>query len=337
MDLTTTYLGLQLANPLIASASPLSHTLDGVRRLADAGVGAVVLHSLFQEEIEVEAERYARLTWAGSERFAESLTYFPEAPRTDAVARDYLSLLERASSVVDIPVIASLNGTTASGWTAYARAMADAGAAAIELNTYHLPADPSVWGGDVEERYVEIVDLVKATVALPVAVKLSSYLSSPANMALRLADAGADGLVLFNRFFQPDIDPEGLAVVPGVDLSSPAEGRVPRTWIALLRRQVRVDLAGTTGVEGPDDLVKYLLAGADVVMSASALLRHGPDHAQVLLAGLAAWMAQRGLRRLGELRGMFAVPPDVDATVHERASYVAALRAANAGGGDRQW
>jgi dihydroorotate dehydrogenase (fumarate) len=332
MDLTTSYLGLALDNPLVASASPLSHTLEGVRRLANAGVGAVVLHSLFEEEVEVEAERYARLVEAGSESFAESLTYFPEASGTDGWPRRYLSLLERASSALEIPVIASLNGTTPGGWTAYARAMADAGAAAIELNIYELPADPAMSGHDVEERHVEIVALVKSAVPLPVAVKLSPYLSSPANMARRLEEAGADGLVLFNRFLQPDIDPESLGVVPGLGLSSPAEARPARTWIALLRRQVAMDLAGSTGVEGPVDVVKYLLAGADVVMSTSALLRHGPEHAQVLLGGLAAWMARKGFKQLDDMRGILAVPPWVDATAHERASYVAALRAANFSG-----
>jgi len=330
MDLTTTYLGLQLANPLVASASPMSHTVEGVRRLAGAGVGSVVLHSLFEEEIEAEAERDARLAEAGTERFAESLTYFPDFPGADVAPRHYLDLLERARSAVEIPVMGSLNGTTPGGWARYARQMQDAGAAAIELNTYQVPADPGISAHDVEERLVETVALVKSTVSVPVAVKLSPYLSSPANLARRVEEAGADGLVLFNRFLQPDIDTEVLGVVPGIGLSSPTEGRLALTWIALLRRQLRADLAGTTGVETPDDLVKYLLAGADVVMSTSALLRHGPEHASVLLGGLADWMVRRGFKELGEMRGMLAVPPGVDATTHERASYVTALRTANA-------
>jgi dihydroorotate dehydrogenase (fumarate) len=330
MDLTTTYLGLQLGNPLVASASPISHTVDGVRRLADAGVAAVVLYSLFEEEIEAEAERYARLAEAGTERFAESLSYFPQLPGADIAPRYYLSLLERARSSLDIPVIGSLNGTTPSGWARYARQMQEAGAAAIELNTYLLAADAATEGRDVEDRLIEIVALVKATVEVPVAVKLSPFWSSPANLARRVAEAGADGLVLFNRFLQPDIDLEGPKVVPGISLSTSTEARLSRTWIALLRRQLHVDLAGTTGVEGPEDLIKYLLAGADVVMTTSALLRHGPEHASVLLAGLRQWMARRGYERLDELRGLLAVPAGVDATAHERASYVAALRAANA-------
>jgi len=337
MDLTTRYLGLSLANPLVAAASPLSHTVDGVRRLADAGVGAVVLHSLFEEEVVAEAERHARLAEAGSESFAESLTYFPELPDAGTGPLAYLSLLERAASSVAIPVIGSLNGTTPGGWTRYARQMQDAGAAAIELNPYQLPADPAVSAQDVEARMVDVVGLVTSSVRVPVAVKLSPYLSSPANVASRLEQAGAGGLVLFNRFLQPDIDPHRLRVVTGLSLSSPEEARLPRTWIALLRRQVGVDLAGSTGVEDAADVVAYLLAGADVVMSASALLRHGPGHAGVLLAGLERWMAGRGFSRVGELRGMLAVAPDVDATAYERAGYVAALRAANATGGGTTW
>jgi dihydroorotate dehydrogenase (fumarate) len=336
MDLTTTYLGLKLANPLVASASPLSYTVEGVRRLADAGVGAVVLYSLFEEEIDAEAERQARLAEAGAERFAESLTYFPDMPDADAAPRRYLRLVERARSAVDVPVIASLNGSTPGGWARYARQMQDAGAAALELNTYQLPADPAVSGRDVEERLVETVGLVAAAVEVPVAVKLNPHLSSPANMAVRLVDAGAAGLVLFNRFLQPDIDPERLGWTSGLGLSAPAEARLARTWIALVRRQVHADLAGTTGVEGPDDVVAYLLAGADVVMSTSALLRHGPEHAGVLLDGLSDWMAGRGFGRLDEVRGLLAVAPGADATAQGRASYVAAVRDANAGG-YRRW
>jgi dihydroorotate dehydrogenase (fumarate) len=331
MDLATDYMGLALRNPLVASASPLSRTVDGVRRLADAGVGAVVLHSLFEEQLLREAEENARMAEAGTETFAESLSYFPSAAGEEVGPRRYLSLLERAAAAVAIPVIGSINGVTPGGWTSYARAMQDAGAAAIELNVYYVPGDVSISGRDVEDRHLEVLARVKEAVTVPVAVKLSPHFSSTGEMALRLDEAGADGLVLFNRFIAPDIDDESMAVVAGVGLSHPAEARLPRTWIALLCGRVRASLAATTGVEGPDDLVKYLLAGADVVMSASALLRHGPAHAAVLLDGLAEWMGRKGFTDVGELRGALAVPQGADGASHARAGYAAAMRKANAG------
>ncbi len=331
MDLSTDYMGLVLRNPLVASASPLSRTVDGVRRLADAGVGAVVLYSLFEEQLRREAAQNARLVDAGTESFAESLSYFPAAAEDEAGPRRYLSLLERAAAAVDVPVIGSLNGVTPSGWADYARAMQDAGAAAIELNIYYLPGDPRISGRDVEQRHVDVLTRVKDAVSVPVAVKLSPYFSSTGEMALRLDEAGADALVLFNRFLQPDIDADTLAVVPHVGLSSPAEARLPRTWIALLHGRVRASLAATTGVETPADVAKYLLAGADVVMTASALLRHGPEHATVLLDGLSDWMARKGFAALDELRGTLAVPPGTDEALYERAGYVGALREANSG------
>jgi dihydroorotate dehydrogenase (fumarate) len=338
MDLSTSYLGLRLRNPLVASASPLSNTLEGVRRLADAGVGAVVLYSLFEEQLRREAAENARLAEAGTEIFAEALSYFPGGAEAEAVAdgaadepspRQYLSLLERAAAVVEIPVIGSINGVTPGGWTSYARAMQDAGAAAIELNIYYIPGDPRISGRDVEQRHLDILQRVKNAVTVPVAVKLSPHFSSTGEMALRLDEAGADGLVLFNRFLQPDIDPESLAMVPAVDLSSPREARLPRTWISILSRRVRASLAATTGVDEPADVIKYLLAGADVVMTASALIRHGPEHAAVLLDGLAAWMVRKGYASVGDLRGLLAVPPDADQAGYEREGYFRALRAAN--------
>jgi dihydroorotate dehydrogenase (fumarate) len=331
MSLETRYMGLALRNPLVASASPLSQTVDGVKRLADAGVGAIVLYSLFEEQLRREAIEDARLFDAGTESFAESLSYFPAEAEDDAGPRRYLSLLERAVSTVDVPVIGSLNGVTPSGWVNYARAMQEAGAAAIELNIYYLPGDPRISGRDVEQRHVDILARVKDAVSVPVAVKLSPYFSSTGEMALRLDEAGADALVLFNRFLQPDIDAEALAVVPKVGLSSPAEARLPRTWIALLHGRVRASLAATTGVETPADVAKYLLAGADVVMTATALLRHGPEHSIVLLDGLSDWMTRKGFAAVGDLRGMLAVPGDTDQTLYERAGYVGALRDANRG------
>jgi dihydroorotate dehydrogenase (fumarate) len=329
MDLSTTYMGLALRNPLVASASPLSQTVDGVRRLADAGVGAVVLYSLFEEQVRREAEQNARLVDAGTESFAEALSYFPDGAEEEAGPRRYLSLLERSAAAVDVPVIASLNGVTPSGWTDYARSMQDAGAAAIELNIYFLPGDPRISGRDVEQRHVEILARVKDAVTIPVAVKLSPYFSSTGEMALRLDEAGADALVLFNRFLQPDVDPEALAVVRDVGLSDPSAARLPRTWIALLHGRVRASLAATTGVESSADVAKYILAGADVVMTASALLRHGPEYATPLLEGLADWMTRKGFSAVDQVRGMLAVPPGTDEAGFERAGYVGALREAN--------
>jgi dihydroorotate dehydrogenase (fumarate) len=329
MDLSTRYLGLVLRNPLVASASPMSNTLEGARRMAGAGVGAVVLHSLFEEQLRHETEQNARLADAGTDSFAESLSYFPAHTADNAGPRRYLNLLERAAAALDVPVIGSLNGVTSGGWTSYARGMQDAGAAAIELNIYYIPGDPRIAGRDVEQRHIDILHDVKASVTVPVAVKLSPHFSSTGEIALRLDKAGADGLVLFNRFLQPDIDLETLSVVPGVDLSSPAEARLPRTWISILRRWIGCSLAATTGVESAADMAKYLLAGADVVMTASALIRHGPEHAAVLLDGLSGWMARKGYNSVTELRGMLAMPADADQAGSERALYVRALRDAN--------
>jgi dihydroorotate dehydrogenase (fumarate) len=331
MELATDYLGLRLANPLVASASPLSRSLDGVRRLAAGGVGAIVLYSLFEEQVVREAAQTAALLDAGAESFAESLSYFPAAAGEETGPRRYLTLLERAAAAVEVPVIASLNGVTPSGWADYARSMQDAGAAAIELNIYFLPGDPSLAGREVEQRHLDVLARVKDAVSVPVAVKLSPYFSSTGEMALRLEAAGADGLVLFNRFFQPDIDADALALAPAVELSQPADGRLARTWIALLHPRLGISLAASTGVETAADLAKYLLAGADVVMSASALLRRGPDYAAVLLEGLEVWMREHRFASLEAFRGMLAVRADTDESGYERAGYVDSLRQANRG------
>jgi dihydroorotate dehydrogenase (fumarate) len=333
MDISARYLGLELRNPLVASASPLASTADGVKRLAGAGVAAVVLPSLFEEELRRQAAQDAALAQAGTESFAESLSYFPEGARAEPGPRQYLSLLERAAAAVDVPVIASLNGVTTGGWTDYASALAQAGAAAIELNIYHFPAGPLTSGRDVEQRHIDVLTTVKAVVGVPVAVKLSPYFSSVGEVAVRLDRAGADGLVLFNRFMQPDIDPESLGVTAGFGLSSPAEARLPRAWIALLAGRVKASLAASTGVEDAADVAAYLLAGADVVMTTSALLRHGPEHATALLGGLTAWMSRKGFRDLDDLRGKLAIPADHGETARERASYVDTLLAADRGGG----
>ncbi|WP_237572394.1 dihydroorotate dehydrogenase-like protein [Mycolicibacterium lacusdiani] len=329
MELSTRYMGRNLRNPLVASASPLSSDLDGVRRLADAGVGAVVLYSLFEEQLRREADENARLAAAGTESFAESLSYFPGTAGTDHGPRRYLNLLERAVDAVPVPVIASINGSTPGSWAGYARSMQDCGAAAIELNIYYLPGDSHASGRDVEQRHFDILAGVKAAVSVPVAVKLSPFFSATAEMARRLDLAGADGLVLFNRFLQPDIDIETLSVAPGTSLSRSGEARLPMTWIALLHGRIDASLAATTGVEGSKELIKYLLAGADVVMTASALLRHGPDYAAVMLDGLSRWMRHQGYDSVDEFRGLLAVPIGADEAEHGRGGYVDMLRRAN--------
>jgi dihydroorotate dehydrogenase (fumarate) len=330
-DLATSYLGLRLSNPLVASPSPLSYTLDGVRRLGDSGVGAIVMFSLFEEQLRAQAVRIAEIVDGPAESFPEALDYVPAIVKEDPGPRGYLNLLEEAAGSVGVPVIASLNCINLEGWTEYARAMQESGAAAIELNIYYLPGDPHTSGRDVEQRHVDILQRVKAAVRIPVAVKISPYFSSIGEVAMRLDEAGADGLVLFNRFLQPDIDPEELMVLSRVNLSNPTDGRLPRTWIALLRGRVRASLAATTGVEVPADVARYLLAGADVVMTTSALLRHGPQHAHALLDGLSSWMVRKGFGSVDDFRGMLAVPADADAAEFERAGYVSAMRAANAG------
>jgi dihydroorotate dehydrogenase (fumarate) len=329
MDLSTRYMGLQLSNPLVASPSPLSYTLDGIRRLAASGVGAIVMYSLFEEQLREAEAREARLVDAPAESFPEALDYVPEVAK-EGPGNRYLSLLERAAEAVEVPVIASLNGITPEGWTGHARDMQRAGAAAIELNIYYLPGDPHMRGSDVEQRHLDVLHSVKNAVDVPVAVKVSPYFSSFGSFALRLDAQGADALVLFNRFLQPDVDPEALAVTGNVTLSSAADGRLPRTWIALLRGRVRASLAGTGGVDEPADIVRYLLAGADVVMTTSALLRRGAEYARTLLDGLELWMDRHEFHSVGELRGLLAVPAGEDQAAYERAGYVSAMRAANA-------
>ena len=324
MDLSTNYLGLTLSNPLVASAGPLSGTLHGVQQLADAGVGAIVLPSLFEEQVRREAERDAQLAEAGTENFAESLGGLPDTAGEDGPRR-YLHLLGQASAAAGVPVIGSLNGVTAGGWTDYATAMQDAGAAAIELNVYYLPADPRMPARDVEQRYVNILTTVKAAVGIPVAVKLGPFFSSAGEMAARLDRAGADGLVVFNRFMQTDIDPETLTVSTGLQLSSPAEAALPRSWIARLRGLVGASLAASTGVETAADVAAYLLAGADVVMTTSSLLRHGQAHAAVLIDELGQWLKRKGFSTVGEARGLLAVTAGGHGSAFERAGYLTAI------------
>ncbi len=329
--LSTRYLGLDLETPLVASAGPLSQTVDGVKALADAGVGAVVLYSLFEEQIRAEEAQAVNLEMDIDDSFAEAISYFPVVPRTgtqvDAHSAAYLKLLEDSANAVNVPVIASLNGSTTGGWIRFARRMQDAGAAALELNIYFVPGDLGVGSDEVENRHLEILVGVKDAVDIPVAVKLSPYFSSFGDMALQLDAAGADGLVMFNRPFQPEVDVETFSMVPGVELSTQFDGRLPRTWIAALHGRVKASLAGTGGVQTADDVVRYLLAGADVVMTTSALVRHGASYAADLQQGLVNWL-NRHQMTVAEARGKLAIPADVSADDYERQGYVAALQKA---------
>ena len=315
MDLATTYLGLALRNPLVASASPLSQSPDRVIELVEAGVSAVVLHSLFEEQIEHPTPDPDK-------------PHFFDNPAGPGAPRRYLDLIEECVRSVDVPVIASLNGTSRHGWTAFARNLQDAGAAAVECNFYNVPGGMLEPGRDVEARCVEVVHALKQELDVPVAVKLTPYFSSFGELALRLVETGADGLVLFNRFLLPQIDVQTLAVAPVIGLSHSSDARLPQTWIALLREQLTVSLAGTSGVETASDLVAYLLAGADVVECASAFLRNGIPYASSLLEGIDQWGNERGFGSVEAIRGRLAVPWHIDAEEYTREGYVAALQTA---------
>ena len=325
-DLTTKYLGLALPHPVVASASPLSHSVEGIRRLEDGGAAAVVLFSLFEEQIRAENEAFEHLGALSTYSHAEALDYFPAIADYEVGADAYLELIRMAKEATSIPVIASLNGTTAGGWTHHAGLMEQAGADAIELNLFHVAADPTADAAQVEERLADVVAAVRASVRVPVAVKLGPHFSSFGHLARRLVDAGADGLVLFNRFYQPDFDLDTLEVAPTLELSAPGEMRLPLLWIALLHGRIEASLAATTGVETSAEVVKYLLAGADVVMTASALLRHGPGHLRTLVTGLDDWLDARRVATVAQLRGSMSQANVREPERFERASYIRVLQ-----------
>lgn len=325
MDLTTRYMGLTLQHPLVASASPLSESADSVRRLEDGGAAAVVLYSLFEEQIRRENAALDRLRAFGTESFAESLSYFPDFADSDSGPEHYLHLVQLASEAVDIPVIASLNCVTSDGWADYARQLEQAGAKGIELNIYAIEPDLEVTSASVEHRYLESLRLVKSVVSIPVALKLSPFFSAFGQMAKQLDEAGADALVLFNRFYQPDFNIDLLEVAPTLTLSSAEEIRLPLLWIALLYGKVRTSLGATRGVETSVEVIKYLLAGADVVMTAAALLRNGPDYMHTLLSGLTAWMDERGFESVAQMRGVMSHARVPDRLAFERANYIRIL------------
>lgn len=329
MDLTTTYLGKELRSPLVPSASPLSEDVDNIKRMEDNGAGAVVLYSLFEEQIVKEQYELHHHLTHGTESFAESLTYFPEPTEFHVGPEGYLNHIRKAKEAVDIPVIASLNGSSIGGWTEFAQKIAEAGADALELNVYYIPTDPSLSGQQVEQTYVDILQAVKGAVSIPVAVKLSPYFSNMAYMAKMLDEAGADGLVMFNRFYQPDIDLENLEVKPNVLLSTPQSLRVPLRWIAILYGRIQADMAATSGIHHGTDAIKMLMAGASVTMMASALLRHGIEHLKVVEGELRAWLEENEYESIKQLRGSMSQINTQNPSAFERSQYMRALTTYN--------
>jgi dihydroorotate dehydrogenase (fumarate) len=326
IDLTTTYLGLKLRSPLVCSASPLCQDLDALRRMEDAGAGAVVLHSLFEEQITAESEDLDWVLERARDSYAESLSYFPDMADYNLGPDGYLEHVREAKSLLHVPVIASLNGHTRGGWVRYARLLADAGADGLELNVYEVPTDPRRSGQEVEREVVELVRDVTAQITIPVAVKLGPYYSAPVELALQLQEAGAAGLVLFNRFYQPDFDLDRLEVVPSLQLSTPEELRLRLHWVAILYGRIRADLAVTGGVHSGHDVLKALLAGANVAMMTSALLRHGIDHLRKVFNEVRTWLEEREYVSVEQMRGSMSFEAVANPGAYERGNYLKVLR-----------
>lgn len=325
-DLSTTYLGLHLRSPIVASAGPLTGNPSMWGRLAASGAGAIVLPSLFEEQIEHDIFAIASAHDRSTDVSAEALTFFPDLDSIAAGPDRHLDLVEDAVRRVDIPVIASLNGTTPGGWVRYARSLESAGAAAIELNVYEMVTDPRCTAADVERRLVELVEEVRAEIRVPLAVKLGPWFTSLGHLVVALRDAGADGVVLFNRFYQPDIDVETLQVTPRLQLSSPGEARLPLHWIGALRSSVDCSLAASTGVHSGNDALKLLLAGADVVMTTSALLLHGPEHIAAIRDDLRTWMQLHEYESVRQLQGAMSRANVPDPQAYDRLNYYQVLQ-----------
>ena len=325
-DLTTTYLGLKLKNPLVPSASPLMRKVDNIKRMQDAGAAAVVLHSLFEEEIRHASKQLDYYLIYGVDSFVEAAGYFPDLEKYNRGPDGYLEHLHKAKSAVSIPVIGSLNGVSTGSWVEYAKKIEEAGADALELNVYYLAVDPAQTGSDVEQMYLDVVREVKANLHIPVAVKLGYYFTAFANMAQRLTQAGADGLVLFNRFYQPDFDLDSLDVLSDLDLSNPYEVRLRLRWIALLYGRVKADLAVTGGVHTAEDVLKSMMAGANVAMTTSALLERGIDHLRTMLADLGRWMEEHEYESIQQMRGSMSHKSVAQPAAFERANYIRVLQ-----------
>lgn len=327
MDLTTTYLGLTLRSPLVPSAAaPLTENIDNVKRMEDAGAGAVVLHSIFEEQLrQEEYELHHHLTY-GTESFAEALSYFPEPETFHVGPEEYLNHIRKAKDSVNIPIIASLNGSTLGGWIDYAKLIQEAGADAMELNVYSIPTEIHTSGADIEQNIIEVVEAIKSNVTIPVAVKLSPFFSNLANMAYKLDRSGANGIVLFNRFYQPDIDLDELAVKPNVLLSTPQAMRLPMRWIAILYGRLDADLASTSGIQKGEDCIKMLMVGAKVTQICSVLLRHGIGHIRELEKVMVAWMEEREYQSVQELQGTMSQRYCPDPSAFERVQYMQAIQ-----------
>lgn len=325
MDLTTTYVGLKLKNPIVPSASPLSHTLESMKRLEEAGAAAIVMYSLFEEQIVHETAELDHFLNYGSESFFEARSYFPNVRDYYLGPEEYIGLLGKAKKSLAIPVIGSLNGVTAGGWVKYGKRIEEAGADALELNVYYIPTDARMSSADVEDRYLEVLNEVKRTVKIPVAMKLSPFISSLSNFARRLDLAGVNGIVLFNRFYQPDIDIETLEVRPGVVLSDSHDSRLPLRWIAVLKGNIKASLAATSGIHTADDVLKLIMAGADVTMMCSSLLTHGPGRIGEVLSGLNQWMTNHEYVSIAQMKGSMSQQSVADPSAFERANYMKAL------------
>jgi dihydroorotate dehydrogenase (fumarate) len=325
MTLSTNYLGLTLKNPIVASSSPLSHNVDSIRRLEDAGAAAVVTYSLFEEQITFDSFYVDYYLTSGTNSYAESLNYFPEMESYNVWPDEYMNLIRRAKEAVDIPIIGSLNGVSAGGWTDYAALIEEAGADAVELNVYYIPTNENLKGTEIENIYLEILRAVKSSVSIPVAIKLSPYFSSTANMAKRLVEEGANGLVFFNRFYQPDIDLETLEVVPRLVLSNSAELRLPLRWVAILYGRLMADLAITTGIHTSQDVLKGLMAGAKVTMMASELLQNGIRRISVILDEIVSWMNEHEYESVAQMIGSISQQHCAEPAAFERANYMKLL------------
>jgi dihydroorotate dehydrogenase (fumarate) len=325
MDLTTTYMGYKLRSPLVASASPLSQTVDGIRRLEDSGAGAVVMFSLFEEQLRQEQLALHHYLTYGTESYPEALSYFPEPKEYHVDSRGYLELIRKAKAAVNIPIVGSLNGTTPGKWVKFARQIEEAGADALELNLYSVPTDFDIPGSQIEQNDVDVVSAVRSAISIPVAVKLSPFFSNMANMAKRFDETGASALVLFNRFYQPDIDLETLEVKPSILLSTPQAQRLPMRWIAILYGHLRADLAATGGIHSGHDVVKMLLAGASVTLIASALLKNGTNYLRTIESELLAWMQEHEYESVTQMRGALSQKHCEDPSAYERAQYMKAL------------
>jgi dihydroorotate dehydrogenase (fumarate) len=325
MNLETNYLGLPLKNPIVASSSPLSHSVDSIRRLEDAGASAVVMYSLFEEQITFDSLYVDYYLRSGTNSYAESLSYFPEMDEYNVGPDEYMNLIRRAKEAVDIPIIGSLNGVSSGGWTNYAALIEDAGADALELNVYYVPTDVELTGQAVENMYLDLLIQVKSSVSVPVAVKLSPFLSSTANMAKRLVEEGANGLVLFNRFYQPDLNLETLEVAPRLVLSNSNELRLPLRWVAILYGRLMTDFAITTGIHNAQDVLKGLMAGAKVTMMASELLRNGIGRIDEILQALTGWMGEHEYESVNQMIGSMSQQHCAEPAAFERANYMKIL------------